>query len=427
MPQPNYPPFAAGAVSVPRQLIRWLDINPQGGSLERTQAFITVPAFSVNYTWRGYSDIVASFNYEGANNFSLTSLFGELPSSPNYTLCISYIDSSNVVHRYSLVRGVNDLIYESITPYSGQLIQKNFRIEVWSTSAATSSQATALILYTTVKGGVDYRYGNDFNLVSSDAICTSFGDNSQATVTFPTNSLVAHWRADTNFVVGVYWNDTVSGQVLTVSGPTQATPAGLNGQKAIDLSVGTLSGSGIINSPLTFASGTLFLVYAQKSAGSGATFFQIADNTSTNVISVASTSALGKIQVNGTNITDGTATSYPTFRVALIDYEAVLLYNFNGVLLDIEYPSGGSTNNITKLNTTASPVYLAEIFFYSALVNQNDIAQFYRYLTQRYAGANQFLLPFTFPSNSVSQPNIKISTNYNTNPGNYTGPAGFVN
>lgn len=72
MPAPLVsPPLnESGAIIQPRQLQRWLDINPVS-RLERTSSFITLPAFNITYTWQGYSDIVGAFNFEGPNNFSL--------------------------------------------------------------------------------------------------------------------------------------------------------------------------------------------------------------------------------------------------------------------------------------------------------------------------------------------------------------------
>lgn len=71
MPQPSSPPYAAGAITIPRQLNRWLDVNTQNGPLTRARYFIVLPAFTVTGTWIGVSDIVAAFNFEATNNFSI--------------------------------------------------------------------------------------------------------------------------------------------------------------------------------------------------------------------------------------------------------------------------------------------------------------------------------------------------------------------
>jgi hypothetical protein len=135
MPIPSFPPFSPGALVVPRELNRWLDINPQGGALTRARKYITVPGFSVSVNWLGWSDIVASYNYEAPNNFVLTSLVGELATNPNYLMAIMWKDNSGNVHRYALWNGVGEKLYFTIPLYTGQLIMKNFRFEVWSTIA----------------------------------------------------------------------------------------------------------------------------------------------------------------------------------------------------------------------------------------------------------------------------------------------------
>ena len=73
MPQPNYPPPSneVGATTQPRQLQRWIDVNPQGGKLSRARYYIGLPVFSQAVSWKGVSDIVAAFNFEAPNNFSI--------------------------------------------------------------------------------------------------------------------------------------------------------------------------------------------------------------------------------------------------------------------------------------------------------------------------------------------------------------------
>ncbi len=71
MAKPLSPPplDEAGAITQPRQLERWLDNNPVT-QLTRTQAFVTLPSFSVSAAWLGYSDIVAVFNFASPKNLS---------------------------------------------------------------------------------------------------------------------------------------------------------------------------------------------------------------------------------------------------------------------------------------------------------------------------------------------------------------------
>jgi len=131
MPQPVAPPPSneAGAITNPRQLQRWLDCNPVP-VLTRTKSYITLPAFSVATQWKGYSEIVAIFNYGAANNFSLKAFTA--PTNPNYVACVMWVDSQYNVHRYRLWEGVGELFFAEIPLYTKQKIGKNFRIEIWN-------------------------------------------------------------------------------------------------------------------------------------------------------------------------------------------------------------------------------------------------------------------------------------------------------
>jgi len=175
MPEQNHPPYASGSLSIPRTLLRWLDINPQNGPLSRTQTFITLPAFNGNgESWLGYSDIVTAFNFEGPNNFSIVA--GSIvPISPNCTLCISYRIGGTLV-RYVLWLAAGSVMPANYALYTNQPIKKNFRLEVWSTSQGNATQAAPIMFYTSVKGGLDYRYGVDSILVVADAQVSNFGD-----------------------------------------------------------------------------------------------------------------------------------------------------------------------------------------------------------------------------------------------------------
>lgn len=157
----------------PKTLDRWLDINPQNGPLRRTETFITLPIFNQAVTWKGYSEIVIAFNFEGPNAFSFLSL-SSLPVSPNYLLCVMWKDEYNNVYRYALWQSALAVIYFGLPLYTGQVIRNNFRLEVWSTNSSPAINTTAINFYTSAAGGQDYRYGVDTALVLSDAAVTNF-------------------------------------------------------------------------------------------------------------------------------------------------------------------------------------------------------------------------------------------------------------
>lgn len=94
--------------------------------------------------------------------------------APNYMLCIAWIDSALTMHRYALWKDVGEIVYFDIPLYAGQLVKKNFRLEIWSTNLVSVNQDAAIDLFTSVLGNIDYRYGSDFALVVADPLVTNF-------------------------------------------------------------------------------------------------------------------------------------------------------------------------------------------------------------------------------------------------------------
>lgn len=177
MPEQSYPPGPndLGALTIPRQLQRWLDVNPQNGPLRRIQKYFVMPTFEVADRWDGYSDIVCAFNYEAPKNFSLKRNY-DVPSSPNYVLCISY-RVGNIVTRYLLWDASGSNLNMDIPAYVGQPILKNFRLEIWNTSQGASSSAEQVTFGTSVRGPYDYRYQTDMALVTNDTPVLDFWDD----------------------------------------------------------------------------------------------------------------------------------------------------------------------------------------------------------------------------------------------------------
>lgn len=205
--EPNYPPPSneEGAVIQPRQLNRWLDINPQGGALSRTHKYLTIPAFTSVDRWDGYSQIVTSFNCEAPNNFSLKPF--SAPANPNFVLCISYRVGETVT-RYLLWDAVgSEMPYFPL--YEGQLIKKNFRLEVWNTAQGVASNASDIYIYTSVLGGKDYMYADDSVLKAFDAQVTNFWYNATAIPDVTAQgTILARYLSTEGFNPGVSWDST---------------------------------------------------------------------------------------------------------------------------------------------------------------------------------------------------------------------------
>lgn len=211
MPPPTNPPYAAGALSIPRQLNRWLDINPVR-PLGRTRGFFTLPTFSVAQPHgTGYANIIAAFNYTASRNFSIKSISS---FSSIYVLCVMWVDQFRNVHRYALWPNIDQTFYFQLVPYTNQLIGKNFRLEVWNgdyivqlhqerletedgdgllgdglgdflvteeqayppseSQASTIVQEVPITFFTSLLGEFDYMWADDFTIALASPVVMDF-------------------------------------------------------------------------------------------------------------------------------------------------------------------------------------------------------------------------------------------------------------
>jgi len=180
MPQQSSPPYTPNAIIQPRELQRWLDVNPQNGPLARTSTYIVLPAFAQgSSTWNGFSDIIFSYNVESPNSVGLLTIGTKtapsyvISANPNYTLCISWRIGGNIT-RYVVWFATGTVLPFDVIPYTGQRLPKNWRFEIWNTSQGVVSNAAPITFYTTALGQIDYRYGSDSALVGVDAQCNNF-------------------------------------------------------------------------------------------------------------------------------------------------------------------------------------------------------------------------------------------------------------
>lgn len=421
MPNTPNPPFIAGSITIPKQVLRWLDINPQGGPLRRTQSFVTVPAFSQVVNWLGCSDIVIAFNFEGPNNFSLINGFA-LPLNPNYACAISWKDQNNKVTRYWLWIGVGEVVYFDQILYSGQLIAKNFRIEVWSTNNTPAINTTAFQLYTSVLGGQDYRYGVDFALVNSDTPTAVFGNVNTAIPPLLSNyvPLDAYWNPNINVTVTGgnnlnRWGSAegngsfgkVSGTSVTyIAAPLVTKPSNCIALLSSHIATGSTSFSQPI---LTYITGLLITSGASSTeeifTDNAASAHQIRYNHSTL-----------SIEVNDGNGGDNWVIPVPvvtsrwyTVIWGVIQAGGTYLWVYD---MSTGLPVGGGVSDFSTIGGVSpeldlSPTALNSYIIldvgvsYSYINNFQDIANWFTYT---YFG-NVWTLPLTFPANAVSQPN----------------------
>jgi len=409
MPEPLHPPFLAGALTQPRQLNRWLDTNAQGGALSKIATYLTVQAFSVPFTWLGVSDIVASFNVESPNNFSLKAFTP--PVNPNYVMCISY-RVGGVVTRYMLWDAVGSKMNRVIPMYTGQPILKNCRFEVWSTSSGSPVvNADVLTFYTSVLGSIDYRYGSDVVLVANDGTQTAFAANDTPYIGHaPTTNLFAAWRPDSGIATG-HWlayrnttnlNQLGSGSITTaIDAETDITyvPGIVNIATATNTAGGYSNFGDITDVYIIFrvnsitVGNTLFNFFAHASPASGLQITQTSTGLSFNGQTVDT--VIGKWYILRAYIEQAGQLSglsiYPLNAIATFNTIGV-----SGVVMPANVDSIGCAGG-----SAPADAGVAEVFLYNtSLGSIAGLANyFYGYYNETFA------LPLVFPAGAVSTTN----------------------
>jgi len=97
---------------------------------EWLNSFITLPIFNYQgIIWKGASEVITQFNYTATKNFTIRTLPTK-PTNVNFCLVIRYRIGDNT-YRYKLWSGVGETLNEPL--YNGQIIKKNFVLEIWNT------------------------------------------------------------------------------------------------------------------------------------------------------------------------------------------------------------------------------------------------------------------------------------------------------
>lgn len=430
MSEPTHPPYASTVLNGYRTLNRWLDINAQNGPLGRTQTYVTVPAFSVAVNWLGYSDIVAAFNYEGPNNFTLKGIAGNLvnslsniPSTPNFMLCIMWVDSAGKAHRYAIYKNVGEVIYFNLPLYTGQMIGKNFRFEIWSTNSSPAVLLAPINIYTSVLGLQDYRFGVDGALVNPDTVSVSFNDVANQITPDLTNATL--WFNPDDLVAGAIssWNDRINTTNLSQgTGGNQPTCVanGLNGHNLVQVS-GAKSMVGSFNKTvgvyyvvfeiITYDNNNSFLSFTNAGGGGGSS----KSNFATKNSGVLLQTTLGNL--NNTNLTLTTA-ALNVFYLAEINILSGTITLFNlltGLSLEIESGTADVLTTNAGLifgNAGAGNYKFGDMLAYGSLSYNRK--QTLDYFFRKY-NSTAFSLPINFPPTSVPEWNGQIPSLLPTN------------
>jgi hypothetical protein len=215
-----HPPYGPGSIQ-PRRLNRWLDVNSQNGPLTRTAKYLVIPQIpAIDHVWNGFSDIVGVIYYDSPKNFSIKAIPYAYTSKFNFLMCIAWLESDGVVYRYVINDVERPLFYLNAPVYNGQMIGRNMRFEIWSLSAALPyTDSNSPVLYTSVSGEYDYRFGDDDALTDySGALMSGFSVDLD--VNFP-----IFWPAFSTFgsngSAGVIPGTVVPPTTTTVTGAIQ--------------------------------------------------------------------------------------------------------------------------------------------------------------------------------------------------------------
>lgn len=144
----------------------WFTLTP-ATRIARVGSYILIPAFSYSdISWKGVSEVVCQFNFSAEKSFVLRNV-PTTPTSDQFIACIRY-RVGNTVYRYKLWSGVGEVLANA-PDYSGQVIKKNFVIEIWNVANVTAPANTAEISFNTSVVSIP----TDFRSLTSTELATS--------------------------------------------------------------------------------------------------------------------------------------------------------------------------------------------------------------------------------------------------------------
>lgn len=416
MPDNVYPPFPddVGGSMSPRQLNRWLDVSPQGGALKRIEGYLTIPIFSQTVDWKGYSEIVLSYNFACDRNFVLIDFDTAFPVNTNYAMFIAY-QQDGVVYRYKLY-GADGVFYFTTTPYNGQTIKKSFRLEVWSVADADVTQSSAIQFYTSVRGSFDYRFASDFELGTNAGEVTDF-QNESVTVDLPFQSdLMFAFRADSGYdrIAGVWTSRFPDATQLTCTAPGQipATSSLINGHSYLPLTQAKPWSASISADCYNL----FFLFRAELTVSTGAVVELLSSGFPILSVNLGASTAPSTNPTNMIGENDvgvySTVSSQLSNGFYLVEMRSEFLFKYliNGS--EAVATGTGSINanqSVDQLRLAfGRGIDLVEVWAYQGQQNFNtapDYYQLFKYISDRY-GIGRIPLPITFSSNAVVPNNI---------------------
>lgn len=368
------------ASAYPATLLRWLNVNAVA-PLGRIRTYVDMPAFSQAHTWRGYSDIVAAFNVASPNNISLIGISSVLPTAPNYLLCVSYVNSDREVVRYKLWEDVGEVLYFNVPLYTGQLLKKNFRFEIWSTASSPAVQVDSIRFTTSILGNIDTRRSGPTSLATAGGQIDEFGadDTVPALPDDVNNLMLSRFISTAGYTAGVSWTDQKAGYVQASADLTRSY---IENAYQVVQSSGTPTAGAVIGTH-----NYLFMAFYFGADALGA----VVDFDGKHTIEADGGS--NKIIVNGQDIAmNGTDKLY---FIYIINNLAVYVYDAKTQQFVSPAPTWGAASGSTTLSLLdvgGLGTGIVELVTYNTVTSFQTI---YNYFAKKYGG---FSLPLVFPA-----------------------------
>ena len=369
---------------------------------EWLNSFVSLPAFSYGgIIWKGASEIVTQFNYTATKNFTIRTL-PEPPANVNFCLVIRY-RIGLITYRYKLWAGVGETLNETL--YNGEVIKKNFVLEIWNTQQSLEVSSLEAIIVNLSIRKIPHTYINLDDYADNELVAEAPNQLiSGPSVALPTTGLLANYRPENLIVVGpnvTAWNDLVGGfNLATFAGTSTFIDNALNGYDGV-----RFSGSGILegNSPFSSlgAAGVnlIFVVCKQNTWTDNDTIFAIVDPNPTDTQGVQQRGTSPEIKALMRSTYSGPNNLLPVGNYDVIKYIGNLniLTAFVSILGSGEVNTGivAGTTQGTKFRVGSADVTLVEVLCYNGALF-TDYDSVFQYLLGKYGLG--VVLPMTVDS-----------------------------
>jgi hypothetical protein len=396
------------------QQVDWLTIRP-ATVVGLRQAYIELPAFGpVTTNWAGASDIALQYGYSASQDFTIP-VITEAPAGVDFCLCIRY-RIGNEVTRYKLWNTTGNVL-SSAELYTGQLIKKNFVLEVWTLEDGVSVQLDeAVNFYLSIRAvPTDYRDLSAFSDATGTEVNPVVNTND---INLPAG-VAPLYRLDATTGVTLegggdvnYWTDAVAGYIMQRSGSSSGLPTFTAADAAIigKSSVNIVADSFLFESTSNhFTDKIMFVVFKLTSYSSAEQLFKSGANQV-------------QYQVIANRIENkyGASAQNPIISLTLgqwyigMFYTKALSAGLRPVRMYVEKLDDNNTVVInTSLNTNQAlttnvltigilantcSYSIAEMFGYADSLSADQISQVLVYLRSKYQAG--MTLPLTFPVGS---------------------------